>query len=350
VSRAARILLVDDSAFVRRATARMLAGMEGVQVAGTAADGEEAVRRVHELRPDLVIMDVEMPGMGGLAAIRRIMRDDPTPILILSSHTREGAEVTLRALEAGAVDFVDKGARSAMEIHALAPLLQERVRAALGARPASAPAAVGAATKAPSAPPPPLAPGAAPYELVAVGLSTGGPRALALLVPQLPATLNAAVLVAQHMPEGFTATLAERLAGRSAVPVREAADGDRLLPGTVLIAPGGMQIAVERDGAGTLRARVWSDDSSVHRPSVDLLFESVARVVGARSVGVVLTGMGRDGAAGLGAIRAAGGRGLAESATTAVIDGMPAAAREVAEKSVPLDEVAAAITAIVGVR
>jgi two-component system chemotaxis response regulator CheB len=345
----ARVLLVDDSAFVRRATERMLAPLEGVSVVGAARDGEEALRQVIALRPDLVIMDVEMPGVDGIAALERIMRECPTPVLLLSSHTRDGAEVTLRALEAGAVDFLDKtGAGTAMDIHALAPALREKVGAVLRARTAS--------LEAPSSPAPKPVParidGVVPqpgrYEVVAIGSSTGGPRALAELVPALPAGFAAGVVIAQHMPTGFTETLAERLDRRSALHVAEAKDGDRVVPGQVLIAPGGRQLAVEAGPSG-LVARVWEDDARLHRPSVDLLFESVARAAGAAVVGVVLTGMGSDGAAGLRAIRRAGGRGLVESERTAVINGMPAAARASAERDVDLEEMAGALTQIVGV-
>jgi two-component system, chemotaxis family, protein-glutamate methylesterase/glutaminase len=344
----ARVLLVDDSAFVRRATERMLAPLEGVVVVGSARDGEEAVRQVVALRPDLVIMDVEMPGLDGIAALGRIMRECPTPVLLLSSHTRDGAEVTLRALEAGAVDFVDKsGAGTAMDIHALAPLLREKVGAVLRARTEPLGEPPRRAPRPSSRPPAEAAHGR--YEVVAVGSSTGGPRALAELVPALPAGFAAAVVVAQHMPPGFTETLAERLDRRSALRVSEARDGDPVLPGRVLIAPGGRQTRVERGADGALVARVFDDAECLHRPSVDGLFESVARAVGAASVGVVLTGMGNDGAAGLRKIRRAGGRGLVESESTAVINGMPAAARASAERDLPLEEMAGALAAIVGV-
>jgi two-component system chemotaxis response regulator CheB len=346
VTHPARVLLVDDSAFVRRATERMLAPLEEVSIVGGARDGEEALRQVLALRPDLVIMDVEMPGLDGIAALERIMRECPTPVLLLSSHTRDGAEVTLRALEAGAVDFLDKsGAGTAMDIHALAPVLRAKVGAVLRAR---------ATPPEPSPHPPPRVevPVAAAqpgrYELVAIGSSTGGPRALAELVPALPAGFASAVVIAQHMPAGFTETLAERLDRRSALRVAEARDGEPVLAGHVLIAPGGRQIRVERQG-GALVARVFDDGASLHKPSVDRLFESVARAVGAAAVGVVLTGMGNDGAAGLARIRKAGGRALVESAGTAVIDGMPAAARPHAERDVPLGEMAGVLASIVGV-
>lgn len=343
----ARVLLVDDSAFVRRATERMLEPLANVAIVGTARDGEEALRQVLALRPDLVIMDVEMPGLDGVSALERIMAQCPTPVLLLSSHTRAGADITLRALEHGAVDFLDKsGAGTAMDIHALAPLLREKVNAALRARtaplpvPSPAPRPVRSRASAPAP--------AGSFEVVAVGSSTGGPRALAELIPALPAGFAAAVVVAQHMPHGFTETLAERLHRRSSLPVAEARDGDAILPGRVLIAPGGRQMQVVRGRDGGLVARVFDDPAMLHKPCVDVLFASVARAAGAACVGVVLTGMGSDGAHGLECIRDAGGRAFVESASTAVINGMPAAARGAAERDVPLDQVAALLASVVG--
>jgi two-component system chemotaxis response regulator CheB len=344
------VLLVDDSAFVRRATERMLAPLKEVTVVGTARDGEEAVRQVRALRPDLVIMDVDMPGLDGIGALERIMRECPTPVLLLSSHTRAGAEITLRALETGAVDFVDKsGAATSMDIHALAPILREKVRAALRARTTSL-AGPGPAVTAALPPEPGASARSGGYEVLVVGASTGGPRALAELLPALPARLAAGIVVAQHMPAGFTETLAERLDRRAGLRVSEAADGGPVLPGEALIAPGGKQIRLQRGPGGALVVRVWEEAGLLHRPSVDLLFESAAKVAGRRAVGVILTGMGNDGAAGLARIREAGGRALTESAETAVIDGMPAAARAVAERDVRLDKLADVLTEIVGVQ
>lgn len=338
-----RILLVDDSAFVRRAVERMLAPLDDVEVVGQAADGAEAVRKVLSLRPDLVIMDVDMPGMNGLQALERIMMERPTPVLLLSSITQDGAEVTLRALESGAVDFVDKShAGTSMNIHALAGILQAKVRVILGSKqpyPSPVPDA-GEVSVAPTAPP-------GDYEVVAIGTSTGGPRALSRLIPALPAGFAAGVVVAQHMPAGFTTTLAERLDRAAAVEVREARNGDAVVPGRALFAPGGRQLTLWRD-RGVLRVRVWDDHDQLYRPSVDLLFESVAEVVGERAVCVVLTGMGNDGARGLALVREAGGRTLVESGQTALIDGMTEAARPHAEQTLRLEQIAPALTAMCG--
>jgi two-component system chemotaxis response regulator CheB len=351
MTRRARVLLVDDSAFVRRATERMLEPLEGVEVAGYAANGEEALRLVHELQPDLVIMDLNMPGMDGMQALERIMSERPTPVLLLSSMTSEGAEVTLRALEAGAVDFVDKtDAGTVMDIHGLAPVIREKVRAVLRSAhlPPPAPRIAAAPAAAVDAPGGAAVASTGAYEVIAIGASTGGPRALTEVIPALPLGMGAGVVVAQHIPPGFTATLAERLDQRSAIRVREARDGDRVLPDQALVAPGGRQMTVVRDDAG-LRVRVWDDAGErLHRPSVDLLFASVAEAVGARAVGVVLTGMGSDGADGLARIRRAGGRALVESAETAVIDGMPRAARPHAERSLALGRIAPALAEMCG--
>ena len=340
-----RVVIVDDSAFVRQALSRMLGAASDVEVVATAVDGEDGVAKVCELRPDVVTLDVRMPRMGGLEALRRIMADCPTPVLLLSSHTSEGAEVTLRGLELGAMDFVDKSSvQGHMTLLGLADELLAKVRALAGvprerlgepaapARPAVLPARHQQQA-----------------DVVVIGTSTGGPSALQALVPRLPRELPSAILVVQHMPAGFTRSLADRLDQRSAVPVREAEDGELVPPGTVLIAPGGVHMKVRRRGG---QPRVWLDDeprSALHRPSVDVLMATVAKAYGARCMGIVLTGMGTDGVEGLRAIREAGGRTLAESQETCVIYGMPKAALEagVAEHAVPLPRVADEILAAV---
>jgi two-component system, chemotaxis family, protein-glutamate methylesterase/glutaminase len=346
-----RVLIVDDSAFMRRAVERMLSDSTAIRVVGAAANGEEAVTLACELRPDVVVMDVNMPRMNGLDALGEIMKRCPTPVLMMSTLTRVGARVTVRALELGAVDFIDKSqAATSMDIYQLGPQLRDKVLAVARTDRAPPPLAEpDAAVRArvperPTARPVP-ADGAPPI-VVAIGASTGGPRALSVILPALPADLRAAVLVAQHMPPGFTTTLADRLDERCAVRVREAADGDELERGTVLIAPGGRQMRLERAGGRLSVSVEFGAPDLLHHPSVDLMMESVARSVGKNAIGVVLTGMGQDGAVGLRALREAGARTLVESAETAVIHGMPRAAAGAAEIELPLERIAETIAAL----
>jgi two-component system chemotaxis response regulator CheB len=339
-----RVLVVDDSAFVRRTVGQMLSGALDLQVVGEAQDGEEAVEKVRELRPDVVTLDIKMPRMSGLEALRRIMTLYPTPVLLLSSFTGENAQATLRALELGALDFVDKSkAKGPLNLPTLGEELRAKLRAVAAVprhrltRRAPLPGAAGQ---------PPSVPHAARgAEVVVIAASTGGPPALTQIIPRLPASLSSPVLLVQHMPVGFTHSLAQRLDGRSALRVREARDDEPVAPGTVLVAPAGSHMKVRRREA---EVRVVLDDEprdTVHRPSADVLMTSVARAFGARCLGVVLTGMGSDGVAGLRAIREAGGRTLAESEESCVIYGMPKAAVEagVVDRVVPLSGVADAI-------
>jgi two-component system chemotaxis response regulator CheB len=339
-----RVLVVDDSAFVRQALTRMLRSSHDIEVVDTAADGREAVEKAAALRPDVVTLDVKMPRMDGLEALERIMANSPVPVLLLSSQTREGADVTMRGLELGAMDFVDKSrVQGNMNLLALAEELRAKIRAIAG---------VSVRRVAERGP----APGrlAAPQagrraDVVAIATSTGGPPALQAIIPRLPVGLDSAILVVQHMPVGFTRSLAERLAARSVLPVREAEDGEPVRGGQVLIAPAGRHMKLRKRGQGV---RVWLDDeprAALHRPSADVLMSSVARVYGQRALGIVLTGMGSDGVEGLRAIRSAGGRTLVESEESCVIYGMPKAALEagVAQHSVPLDRIADEILAAV---
>jgi two-component system, chemotaxis family, protein-glutamate methylesterase/glutaminase len=338
-----RVLVVDDSAFVRKAIARMLNGASDVEVVGMAADGEEGLALARTLHPDVITLDIQMPRLGGLETLRRLLPDSPSAVLLLSSLTQEGADVTLRGLELGALDFVDKSTvQGPMNLLGLKEELLAKVRA-LAKAPRGRPHLV---QTPPVAEP---AAGAARAEVVAIGASTGGPAALQALVPALPAGFPAAVVVVQHIPRGFSRSLAERLASRSALPVREAEDGERLLAGTVLVAPAGLHLKLHRRGTTVKVALEEEPRSALHRPSVDVLMTSVARVFGPRSLGVVLTGMGSDGTVGLKAIRQAGGRTLAESEETAVIYGMPKSAVEagVVDRSAPLGHLAAEIVAAV---
>lgn len=341
-----RLLVVDDSAFVRRAVERMAEGWPDVEVVGVASDGLDALELNERLRPEVILLDVNMPEMNGLEALQRIMERAPTAVILMSTLTRAGADVTMRGLELGALDFIDKTwAGNTMDFHSLAPLIREKVLGVAGSD-----ARAGGIAEAPSPVSPPLrldpATRGCRYELVAIGASTGGPRALSVLVPALPEGFGAAVVVAQHMPPGFTATLAERLDGRSTLEVAEGADGEVLRPGRVLIAPGGHVATVERRGTElVLRARP-PDERLLHLPSVDRLLSSVAVACGPRAVGVVLTGMGEDGARGLKELLEAGGRTLVESEETTVIYGMPRAARGAAERVLPLEAIAREIVTL----
>jgi two-component system chemotaxis response regulator CheB len=342
-----RVLVVDDSPFVRQALTRMLRAAGDIEVVGTAVDGRDGLEKACALRPDVVTLDVKMPRMDGLEALGRIMAECPTPVLLLSTLTSDGGEITLRGLELGAMDFVDKGSVAGnMNLLGLSTELVAKVRALAGVprarllrSPTSGHAVAAAAPR----------PGIERAEVVAIGTSTGGPPALQAIVPRLPAGFSASILIVQHMPAGFTRSLAERLDQRSRVRVREAEDGEPLRPGQALVAPAGRHMKVRRRGG---EAFVWLDEEprgALHRPSVDVLMASLAKAFGKRCLGVLLTGMGSDGVEGLRAIRGAGGRTLAESEETAVIYGMPKAALEagVVDQAVPLPRIADEILAAV---
>jgi two-component system chemotaxis response regulator CheB len=339
------VLVVDDSAFMRRVITDVVSRTDEFRVVATARDGDDALRKVHQYDPDLVTMDVEMPGLDGLGALGYIMSETPRPVVMLSAYTTEGGEATLRALDYGAVDFVAKPSGTiSLDLEKVSDRLLEALRAAAAAnlsnvrvhmpRRGAAPASPRAAS---------AAGGRGAGVAIAVAASTGGPRALAELVPRLPAKLGAAVLVVQHMPARFTRSLAERLNGMSALPVAEAEDGEPVLANRVYVAPGDFHMRVARDASG---ARILLDrDPSIWgvRPAADPLFRSVADAYGPASVGVVLTGMGRDGAEGLAAIARAGGAGIAQDRHTSVIYGMPHAAAEHAGSVLPLDRIADAL-------
>jgi len=340
------VLVVDDSAFMRRVITDMVSRAEEFRVVATARNGEDALRKVHQFEPDLVTMDVEMPGLDGLGALGYIMSETPRPVVMLSAYTTDGGEATLRALDYGAVDFVAKpsGAIS-LDLEKVEARLLEALRAAAAANLSNVrvhiPRRGEAAPPLPRAVPAESGPGAG--VAVAVAASTGGPRALAEVLPRLPPDLGAAVLVVQHMPARFTRSLAERLNGLCCLPVAEAEDGEPVRANRVYLAPGGFHMRVERDGAG---ARIALDRKPTLwgvRPAADPLFRSVAETYGPSAVGVVLTGMGRDGAEGLAAIVRAGGGGIAQDRQTSVIYGMPQVAAEHARAVLPLDRIADAV-------
>jgi two-component system chemotaxis response regulator CheB len=347
VARPIRVVIVEDSAFARQALVRILSSAPDIEVAGVAVDGLDGVAKTLSLRPDVVTMDIKMPRLGGLDALRRIMAECPTPVLLLSSLTSEGADITLHGLDLGAMDFIDKSrVQGQMNLLSLAEELLTKIRALAGARHALVGGAALLGEDRPLAAP---ADSGRRVDAVAIATSTGGPPALQTIIPRLPEGLRSAILVVQHMPPGFTRYLAERLATRSAVPVREAEEGETVVPGHVLIAPAGRHMKLRRRGTDV---RVWLDDeprSALHKPSADVLMGHVAEVYGRRALGVVLTGMGSDGVEGLRAIKAAGGSTLAESEETCVIYGMPKAAQDagVVDRSVSLDMMADEILAAV---
>ena len=330
-----KVLVVDDSALMRQLLPDLLARDPALEVVGTAADPYAAWDKVQQLRPDVLTLDVEMPKMDGLTFLSKLMTARPTPVVMVSSLTERGAETTFRALELGAVDFVPKPKLDvATGTVALADELVAKVKAAARARPRAS------AARGPSARPP-AAGLRTTHKVIALGASTGGTEALFEVLTALPPDAPGAVVVI-HMPEGFTKSYAGRLDRACAVRVSEAKDGDRVLPGHVLLAPGGRHLSVARSGAAVV-ARV-SDGPPVnrHRPAVDVLFESCAKELGPNAAGAILTGMGNDGARGLLAMRRAGARTLAQDEATCVVFGMPkeAIALGGAEAVLPLGRVA----------
>ena len=341
------VLVVDDSAFMRKLVSELISASGEFRIVGTARNGRDALRKVHELDPDIVTLDVEMPELDGLATLGYIMSETPRPVVMLSGlATGESDDLTIRALELGAVDFVAKPAgKISLDLSPVRDRLLNALRACREVNLRGVPMLA----RPPRAPVPAqdTRPFARASRVVAIACSTGGPRALAELIPRLPAGLDAAVLVVQHMPAGFTRSLAERLNGQSAIRVAEAEDGQGLQNGWAYIAPGGRHMRVRRSAGG---AQIALDDSPAVwgvRPAADPLFRSVAEVFGAAAVGVVLTGMGRDGAAGLRVMRDAGATGLAQDRTTSIIFGMPQAAIASggAARAVPLGAMADAIVA-----
>lgn len=343
------VLVVDDSAFMRRVISDILSSTNEFRVVGTARDGNDALRKVHQLDPDLVTMDVEMPGLDGLSALGYIMSETPRPVVMLSAYTTAGGEATMRALDYGAVDFVAKPSGTiSLNLETVSDRLLDALRAAATANLSLIPVRVPRAVLAdapPSARRLGLKDATAPDVAVAIAASTGGPRALAELLPRLRSPLGAAVLVVQHMPARFTKTLAERLDGLEGLPVSEAEDGEVVRRDHVYLAPGEYHMRVVREGGETRIALDQEPSVWGVRPAADPLFRSVAEVYGARSVGVVLTGMGRDGADGLRSMVGAGGAGIAQDRETSVIYGMPQAAAEHAGFILPLQAIPAGVEA-----
>lgn len=348
-----KVLVVDDSLFMRQAVRRILQVDHQVVVVGEAKDGNEAIDMVARLGPNVVTMDFNMPGMTGAEAVRQIMARRPTPIIMLSAVTRAGAAETLEALAAGAVDFLPKpSGEVSADLSRIQKELLAKVHAAAASTPRAQPMAAGGGaprTSSVGIPRTTVPPWASRTlsgiqgRVVLIGISTGGPAALGRLLPMLASDVNFGMVIVQHMPADFTGPLAERLNELSAIEVREAKDGDRPRQGLALIAPGDRHLEFADGGSVRL-----SDGPEVNgcRPSADVMMKSGARVFGRRAVGVIMTGMGRDGTEGISAIKAAGGSTLAQDQESSVIFGMPRAAIEAGaiEHVVPLDALAGMIT------
>ncbi|WP_291272122.1 chemotaxis response regulator protein-glutamate methylesterase [Geothrix sp.] len=341
-----RILVVDDSPFMRKSLQKMLEEAPDLRVVATARDGVDALEKIQEHKPDIVTLDIEMPRMDGLTCLKKIMADHPMPVLMVSSLTQEGAQATLDALSIGALDFIPKESSFAsMSILQIQHDLQEKVRRLAtsprfhrppgGAPHPASPAAAPAPVKPVAAPPVRAAvpagtslPGTPQADLLVLGSSTGGPKALQDILPALPASLPVPCLIVQHMPSTFTKPFADRLDGLCQVHVKEAEQGEPLKAGTVYIAPGGLHMTY---GTRTPKGCIELSSepvSSLHRPSVDVLFMSVAELFHGQALATILTGMGADGAKGMEQLKRKGAHTLAEAEESCVVYGMPRAAVE----------------------
>lgn len=362
---AVRVLIVDDSGFFRHRISELLGGDSRIEVIGSASNGQEAVSQVKALRPDVVTMDVEMPKMNGIEAVRIIMRECPTKIMMLSSLTQEGARITLQALEAGAVDYLSKDMRAWMDkSQSLQQQLCDKIvtisrsaRAVSRFSPAARPSADQSSKtivfkpserKASAAPPPSRSPSAASTasrlqtrstasrnaganiqvprgtRIVVIGSSTGGPAALQEILTQIPANFPHPILLIQHMPKTFTTVFAERLNQQCKIAVKEAEDGDRLKPGLALLAPGGHQLIIDSKGGDKVKV-LPGDERLTYKPSVDVTYGSAAKSFGNKVLAIILTGMGADGAEGARMLKQAGSTIWAQSKETCTIFGMPQA-------------------------
>src|ERR1700687_5546197 len=335
-----RVLVVDDSALMRKLIPAILARESSIEVVGTAMDGAFALKKIEELKPDVVTLDLEMPRMDGMETLRLIMRRAPLPVILFSTHSKEGGYATFKALAMGAVDFLAKPKDASSHLDEIADQLIAKIKVAKRAIGRILPPAIIEETAAPKKATRAALP---PRRVIAIGISTGGPNALQFVLSQVPADFQSTILVVQHMPAGFTEMFAKRLDECCALEVHEARSGDLLIAGRVLICPGNRHMMVRRMPRGDMV--VLSDGAPVngHRPSVDVLFHSIAQEFALTAVGILMTGMGDDGAEGLGAIKNAGGMTIAQSEDTCVVSGMPRAAilKGYVKKIVPLDGLSA---------
>lgn len=348
MDRVLRVLVIDDSAYVRKVVKQMLSRSPFIEVVGAARDGREALELVEQLQPDVITCDLIMPELDGVGFVREQMRRRPVPIIIMSIANETG-DAALTALDAGAVDFVQKPTALATEkIFEVSSELIEKVKAA-----GSIPLTRIHSAPIPSEPTPArlaTVPGSHAVDIVVLGISTGGPQALKQLIPQLPADFPVPVAMVMHMPVGYTEMYARKLNEHSPLDVREAQEGDELRAGVVLLAPAGRHLSFQRKADGTVVAHLDARPfDTLHRPSVDVMFQSAAEVYRQRVLGVVMTGMGSDGKQGAAWIKSQGGLIYTESEETCVVYGMPSTVVEagLSDRSVPLGQIAQAIREVV---
>ena len=355
-----RVLIVDDSAFMRKAIQMMLADDPAIEIVGFAANGKIGVEKAFELKPDLVTMDIEMPLLDGLTALRMIMEKQPTPVIMVSSLTSEGAQITLDALDLGAVDFIPKQMSFvSLDIVKIKADLQAKVRHIYSRRHTLmaqyalrkgrqiAKTSIGGAQTSQSS----LMRGPRKKQklvrLVSIGTSTGGPPALQAVLTSLPRNFPVGIVVVQHMPPMFTKSLAERLNNLCQITVKEAEDGEQINSGTAYIAPGDKHLLVRKNLSNTVAVLSEKPADTLHKPSVDVLMNSVADAVGQVSLGVIMTGMGADGLRGLRAMKNRGADIIAQNEESCIVYGMPRAVIEagIADTIAPLDQIAGEILA-----
>lgn len=354
-----KVLVVDDSAFMRKSLSMMLESDPEIKVIGYARDGREAIEKVRQLKPDIVTLDIEMPVMDGLTALKTIMKEQPLPVLMVSSLTTEGAQATIDALSLGAVDFIPKElSYVSLDIIKIREELINKVKSIVRSRALSfrlrriQNATAQVMGEAPPKTPPKVAGKIERknYRAVVVGVSTGGPMALLQIIPKLPERFPLGIAIVQHMPPRFTQSMATRLDSMSAVHVKEAEDGDTLVPATVLIAPGGKHLQFEQRN-GQVRARITDEPrDSLYRPSADVMITSAVETMNQPLIGVIMTGMGKDGLEGLKRVKQKGGYVVAQDEETCIVYGMPKAAVDegVADIVVPLQSIPRVLNQLVG--
>lgn len=348
-----RVLVVDDSSFIRMAIKSILGRDPEIEVIGTAVDGIEGVEKAISLKPDIITLDVEMPRMDGIAALRLIMAKAPTRVLMVSTLTSEGASATFEALDAGAVDYIPKNVTDSVDSQAM--FREELLRKVKGGIESAFSWGGGALAGKGARVSRPLAKSrlaGARVNYVGIGTSTGGPVALQEVLSRIPAGFPHGIMVAIHMPKAFTGPFAERLNAKCSLQIREAVDGDLLQPGLALIAPGGMHTRLEHQARGVVvrTAPTSSYPNYVYVPSVDLMLSSMAEATNGAMLGVILTGMGADGFKGMQCLKSKGGVTLAQDEATSTIYGMPRACAEggVADEVLPLGQIGVEIARIAG--